>query len=176
MILLSLLFIITYWNNILPPTNDLISPFVLLSIASYGNNYYLIIAVLIDTFADYVMNSKDLRFPIFLFSVGHIVKQIPFLIFFNNLLIFYFSLLLLLILIYHIRTMKYIHSDIVTMLAYYAAILVLTVVQIQNIGYIFFIISDLLILIDMIGNVPRKLRVLGVPILFWIAEYLIVTI
>lgn len=188
--ILPILFILFYWNNADPPIRDILSPLVVLSFA-FGNfllypvskiSSLVILNLIIDSVADYLMDSENLDLPIFLFSIGHFIKQIIFSHVFSRIYpssnisrIFAHGFTLILIMTLLV-TDGYLIS-----IASYGLIVATTFIQIclakrsLSMGFLLFVISDLIIAIElMFGQMrPRQIRVICVPILYWTSEYIL---
>jgi len=156
-----------YWNNQDPPVYDIISPITTLLLIPTLKNNMLISCLLLESIADYYMNKSNLRFPIFLFSLSHIIKQIIYLqmnvISLTSLNISLLSLLLIIL-----------SNDVIDL---YGIILACTFITISyakkslDVGMLLFIISDIIIGLDLkIRLYPRQLRVILVPLLYWISQ------
>lgn len=182
------LYIYNYLDSYSPPVRDFISPLVTLTMAlglmfeeSLSLIEYLAILILIvDSVADFFMDKSNLGLPILLFSLGHVVKQISFITAYyprGSLIILFISILLLIILI------KFLCENYTATLPIllYSLIVGLTYLNLCisegliSPGFTLFVISDLIIGIEFIfGEIPtRKVRVILVPVLFWIAEAMI---
>lgn len=189
-----------------PPIVDYLSPMVTLSMAISllisqsitGLSLALGLILILEAWADFHMGF-DVRYPITVFSSGHVLKQI---------VIFYLHdgegfLYLILIDISFILTgclgvvtvQEYYDGIIIngrcypvmvkewnriSMLLYTGVMACTMIIMIIHhetiwIGFLLFIISDLLILFDdlFVFN-HRQMRVILVPVLYWISQYLIV--
>jgi hypothetical protein len=167
MIFLGLfLYMYYYWNNEDPPLYDIISPLTTLSLLPYVN-HDMVICLLVESMADYYMDKSYLQFPILLFSLSHVIKQ---LIFFQMTSISLISLNLSLIcLLLMVMT-----DDVIDL---YIIILVTTFITVSYakkavyIAMLIFILSDIIIGIDLKYKLyPRQLRVIFVPLLYWISQ------
>ena len=198
---LSLLYAIIHWNASSPPVNDIISPLVTLSMAAglilvYGLTLnpdlsttllQLICSLIVDSMADYYMNSKNLTVPLALFSTGHIMKQLAFIQdpWSPISMVLLFGSIVAMALLYsgfHVRHLPKLPSSTTRELIHlYCLVIGFSFVNIYlasmlSRGYILFIISDLIIAYELgWGKIyPRQFRVIAVPILYWLAEYIIV--
>jgi hypothetical protein len=201
--ILMLTYIFRYWNYPNPPVHDIISPFITLTIALnifimipslcpeslYGLRYQslilIILSLIIDSIADYFMDRNNLELPILLFSLGHFIKQIIFAYIFSNgiySLVHVITFILILYLISLVLQRKlYAKENTLIAVAVYSIIIALTLIQICveqqgiNRGFLLFVISDLIIAIELVyvKFTFRQIRVILVPLLYWIAEILI---
>lgn len=165
---LAALFIFKYYYYQDPPLADLISPSITLCLATLALNqsYLLVLSLVLDSVADFLMDSKKLFYPIVLFSLGHILKQ---LVFNPHPLLPLLSTLLF----FDLWTRQRLIID-------YTLIIALSFIQVYmikySLGYLCFAISDAIIGYELaITRISyRPIRVLLVPILYWLAEYLLV--
>lgn len=162
-----ILYMYYYWNNENPPLYDIISPITTLLLIPYVTNNMLITCLLLESMADYYMDKSNLRFPIFLFSLSHIIKQLIYLqMNVISLASLHISLLCLLLII--------LSDDVIDL---YIIVLITTFTTISfvkkslDIGMLIFILSDILIGIDLKYKLyPRQLRIILVPLLYWISQ------
>lgn len=169
-----LLYIYFYWNNEHPPLYDIISPLTTLSFISSTDNNILIICLLLESLADYYMDSSSLRFPIFLFSLSHVIKQLMFL---------QLNVVILMSLIISLQCLLLIiltEDD--NVIDLYAIILTITFIVISyvkksfDLSMLLFILSDIVIGIDLKYKLyPRQLRVILVPLLYWISQKIFIS-
>lgn len=190
MILLLFVFWFIYdrWSYTEPLKFDIISPLftLILAITSLSINtdyssYIFAFSLLMDSMADFIMSPEYLSHAIFLFSIGHIMKQLAFLFtnfLFNNVLIFITSILsAFFMFIVGLVTNEISIPIIVLYTLIISFSLIHTSILIGDIswGYLLFGISDLIIAFELVITkiYPRQLRVLSVPLLYWIGEYII---
>lgn len=194
---------VRYFFNKHPPKTDYLSPLVSLSLAVYAYTFEngwgstaMVLILVIEAFADYHMG-PDVRFPIFMFSIGHLFKQFIIIslaeqtdIFVDMNIVLSFPLVLCIGYISIYRSFvscglldRPTDTQSITKLGkismvLYAYLLMLTMIQISlhigtvvN-GFALFIISDLLLLINDLHPFPiRQMRVLLVPALYWLSQY-----
>jgi len=183
-----------------PPTGDFISPLVLLTLAA-GVVFFketsiprnlILMSLMVDTFADYMMNEQGIDFSILFFSLGHLLRQFVFMYVFypwGSIGIFLITLVILICMMCvfepmsHLTTRRY--SNIVEehiMVVLYAATIGLTLLNASSakgslsLGLTLFVISDLIIAYELIwAKIKyRTFRIIAVPALFWIAEVSII--
>lgn len=174
-----------YCNNETPPLGDVISPTIVISLAlvaclTYPLSVTLIFTILslfVDSIADYVMNVNDIRDPVLLFGLSHGFRQLAFVWnCYPNM-----SLRLVMCLTWFSTYLMFSERGRYLILGY-SGVLFFTVVNAYlatsrlSLGLLLFIISDVIIVYDMmwkrIDN--RPIRVLLVPLLFWLAEGLVI--
>ncbi len=173
-LVMMLIYLCMYCNSDKPPLYDIISPLITIIISFHVPIYcsetfvLLMIGLVMDALADYYMDINNIAFPIILFSYGHILKQIAF--GYRN-KILYTSIRIGLIL----TTLLALNITDIAYILLYGVLIGLTLLQMmkyQLIGILLFIISDIIICIDMIGIKihPKQMRVLLVPLLYWISQ------
>jgi len=171
----ALLFIIDYWSFPSSPIRDIYSPLVTLLLLDRNNGYIINLWLLFDSCADYLMDKNNLKSPIILFSISHLLKQIAFLGTFSVLNDCFIGVTMIFML--GILTTKHV----VPCYAVVIGISCIHVCLLNNnaiFGYLIFCLSDLLIAVELLGMQlkPRQLRVIGVPLLYWIAQYMLIKI
>lgn len=173
-ILLGIVFILCYYSNEHPPLYDIISPIVTLNIAVYSLysssmfiTIIMIIGLIIESLADYFMNKDNMKTSIRLFSFGHLIRQFSFLSLSISSALFIFITLLI------IKSNNIINY---ALIIFFSALHVSISQGMISFGYLLFIISDLIIAYElMITDIrPRYLRIIGVPLLYWISQYLLI--
>jgi hypothetical protein len=183
--ILAVIYCLKYWNLSHPPPGDLISPLIIITLAigvgfSYSANETILLTItglFFDALADFHMDKQTMGLSMMYFSSGHIIRQFSFLQNNdpNNLLFMTMgcAAVLMLGVIMRVSTRLLILP--------YAAIMLFTLLNISwamgtffN-GFVLFIISDLIIAWELIiGEIPhRPFRIVVVPLLFWIAEYVL---
>ena len=76
------LFIACYHSNVDPPIGDIISPLITLSMVLEWERVVtgvMLATTMLESMADYRMDKDNMRVPILLFSLGHLVRQSAFL-------------------------------------------------------------------------------------------------
>lgn len=182
-----------YYDYSGPPKRDFISSVVLLSIGfdiilTIPPTFSMVlglISLLLDIIADFYMDAYDkdrLMISLLLFSWGHFIRQCAFV----WSLYPHCSLILLLLSSVLIGLHYYFPRwRIIT----YILIITITVINIStgmsdsirlfkgslSFGLTLFVISDLIIAYELYWNTLkiRQIRVLAVPVLFWLAEFVI---
>jgi hypothetical protein len=188
-IILGLIFILSYYHNKDPPLSDIISPLVTLSIARYAlyassilMGMLLVTSLGIELVADFYMNKHDMSLSIQLFSIGHLIRQLAFLTLPGpNILSSIISLFTTLLTVHLMEEFQRNRNISFTTIVCYSVIIVFSTIQISisqgviSFGYVIFIISDLMIAYELIVKdiYPRWIRIVGVPILYWTAQYLL---
>lgn len=184
-IILPCLYIYSYWRNEYPPLDEIISPMTTLlylfdirQISMLSS--VIALSIIVDSIADFYMDGKNLLFPVMLFSLGHAVKQSVYvmkygcpssiislsMIMFLNGMIFYNWLKP-----YTGELLLYIYGLIIGISFIGSCIINQTV----DIGYLIFIISDIIIAVDLMKKIyPRQIRIILVPVLYWLAQKIII--
>lgn len=165
-------FLYFYWSSKEPPLYDFFSFLAIFTLGLYHYQYSSLgLALMIDSIADFNMNSHTPKVSIILFLIGHFLKQLAFLNFYSFLFIglsFIFSY------------SSWYSQDSLLIFFYILSLINAWTAISLSIGYIswsyfFFVLSDAIIGYDLfickLSN--RRLRVLLVPFLYWIAEYFI---
>lgn len=186
----ALLYVLRYRHNNNPPTYDVISPCVTLSIcytivSSYGVGSMTVVlccGLVMDAIADLLMHNYPLRTCLLIFSFGHLVKQLvatmtmePSINYDFVVGLYFLNMALILSL-----TLAGPNSKQSLVIGCYSGIILGTLVSLSvakqtiDLGYICYAISDLIIGYELtFHNIhPRYLRVLGVPMLYWLSQYL----
>jgi len=176
--LIALIYIIRYWNYPSAPLSDIISPIVTLVMAKTifestltFPTSLLILSLCIDSYADYIMDSSNLRKPMIWFSSGHLFRQLIFVTVtweISSMILYFFTLMAFMYMSTERGEFMFFVS--------YVSILFMSFLQSSfDWGYICFILSDLIIAYDsFINNLhPRQFRVILVPVLYWTAEYIL---
>lgn len=174
-----------YWNHERPPLYDVVSPAILLSmglgaVVTYPLSMvqiFTLLSLFIDAAADYLMNEDDLRDSIILFSLSHGFRQLMFI--WNACPTMSLQIVMSLT---WLCTYIIFDGETNWIIPSYAGIIFFTLVNAYlatsrpSLGLILFIISDLIIIYDMMLKrlTNRRVRVLLVPTLFWIAERVII--
>lgn len=155
-----------------------------------------LISLLMDIIADLYMDTRNLTLPLILFAWGHFFRQIAFTFAFYPqpsivLLLLTIVLVLAIMLVSVPSPYKYIKNEVVAQIIIYTLIVTATIwnvsISIENrlisslgllqgklsIGLTLFVISDLIIVYELMWDkfTIRQLRVVLVPILFWLAEF-----
>lgn len=188
-IFFGLIFLIQYYHNRDPPLMDFISPFITLTISRYSfdsiyliTNVLLLIGLIIESIADFLMDKEKIVVPTILFAIGHLTRQLAFLSTppSNSLttILSIVTLICLVILFQEIRNENNISFG---GIIYYSMIILLSAIHVSisqgtiSWGYIIFIVSDLMIAYELIYDKinPRFIRVVLVPSLYWISQYLL---
>lgn len=180
----GVIYCIRYKDRPRPPVRDVISPLVLIFMAvevMWSKSlcmYVGAISLLLDAIADYTMNVEDLATPLTFFSIGHLMRQSAFVIKFfpDGLFIVLITITVLVLLAHAIDNPTWDKWVIIL----YTCIVALTLLNISlmnrslNIGMMLFAASDLMIAYELVfGRMKRRrIRVLVVPILFWMAEFM----
>jgi hypothetical protein len=178
-----------YWNDISPPSRDVISPLVMLSMMGHlvfeNEVSYRLLSCLffmcLDMIADYRMSPVTIKSAISMFAVSHLFKQAIFmnicgydhshLTFPSSL--FMASLMMTVALLLAIA----VNDSNDSIISYYGFLLVFTYLQLCYLTggifmpYFFFAVSDAIIGFEMaFGTInPRQIRIVLVPFLFWLA-------
>jgi len=173
-VLLGILFILCNYSNDHPPLYDIISPIVTLNIAIYSlysSSIFITIimtmGLIMESLADFLMNKDNMKLSIRLFSFGHLIRQFSFLSLSISSLLFISITLLI------IKSNSIINY---ALIIFFSAVHVSISQGMISFGYLVFIISDLIIAYELLINDvrPRYLRVIGVPLLYWISQYLLI--
>lgn len=161
-IILGLLYCIKNFNVDDPPSLDYISPLITLCIMLL-KPYNMWLILILEAIADYNMGS-DIRYSILVFSCGHMLKQV---LLSNSIILAGISLYI----IFVIAVMNH-HGTNRICMGLYTLIMILTLISQSSRGFIVFIISDLMILYDdIIRFKTRQIRILLVPITYWLSQY-----
>ena len=200
----ALLYIIKYWNCQDPPVRDFISPSITILICCNfinANGISLITTIIccsliFEATADLMMHTWLLKKCLLLFSIGHVLKQSASLtlippgeLSITAILLFVISLILCSIIFdFVMRNSSKIKeikdsSNVVDhkVIFCYMGIVGFTFLissythSTIDIGYICYIISDLLIGFEIAFHKlsPRRFRVLVIPMLYWLGQYLV---
>jgi len=173
------IYTIKYWNYTSPPSRDIISPLVLLSLALsllllYPLSLTSILvfsSLILDSLADYYMDPFTLL-PISLFVSSHLFRQLSFISFFS------FSSISSFFLLFFIASFFIFSISFFSLLLSYSIVMFFTLINLLfikgnlSLGFSLFVISDLIIAYEMLGykiNI-RPIRVILVPLLFWLAD------
>ena len=184
-----------------PPVRDIVSPLISLTVLLnfIGTEFtehslIFIVGLLLEVIADYYMNQETLSLPITIFGLSHAYKQVSFSCNFG-----YDELLLpkiislttcgicalLLSIIIVDNTVPQDHGRYPTIkmsvvIIPYVCIMGLTLFYLSlaqetvSYGFLLLGVSDLIIAADLIGiPVNRKIRVLMVPLLYWLSQYVL---
>jgi hypothetical protein len=164
-----IMYIYYYWNNENPPIYDVVSPITTLLLIPYVNNNMVLACLLLESMADYYMDKSNLRFPIFLFSLSHIIKQIIHLqINIISSISLGISLICLLLIVLSNDDDK---IDLYIIILITTFMIISYVKKSLDISMLMFILSDILIGIDLKYKLyPRQIRVILVPLLYWISQ------
>lgn len=187
--ILGTIYCLKYWNVSHPPPGDMISPLVILTLAievgfMYPMNtptFLVIIGLLFDAIADFYMNKPTMGISMILFGWGHLIRQLTFIMIFtsqDNYQIVAITLLVLGLLMIEVVTKPRIR----VLLIAYTTIMVFTLWNISMTyetiptGLLSIIVSDLIIAYELVmKDIPhRPFRIIIVPVLFWIGEYILV--
>ena len=159
----------------------------------------LLIGLVLESVADFYMNKDSLRLSIGLFSCGHLIRQFSFLAMNGvestpiivglsipnlDIIAIHLSLvttILAVLLLERLRAIRQKSNISLLIIGYYSLIIFLSAVQVSIVqrgisyGYVMFIISDLMVGYDLIIRKiqPRWFRIIGVPVLYWSAQYLL---
>jgi len=219
-----ILFIIRYWKRDHPPVGDLISPLFTLILAfgagtciwsdaiARDNDYISICewsptiefvteSLVINSLADFITNTNNIKQAIVLFSFGHLMMQGAYMkIYFDEI-----SLILILISVATVWFIFYImrlnspfkiivriivdrevrrqtgFDKLQLIIGGYAIVLVMSFIQVSrvlstiSIGYILLIISNLIIVYEImfIKIHPRQIRTILAPVLYLISQHIL---
>lgn len=156
----------------------------------------VVITLGLEAVADFYMNKDRLRLSIGLFSNSHLIRQFSFLkmngfksqltiagllVPNGDIIATIITTIITILLAGRLRAMRPGSNISFFIIGCYSFIIFLSAVQVSMVqnsisyGYVVFIISDLIIGYDLIiGKIkPRWLRIIGVPVLYWSAQYLL---
>lgn len=180
---------IVYWKKNSPPTGDVISPLItlyllmrFLCLSTIKNNIYISVCITLtlDLIADFLMDVNNLYTPILLFSLSHIFRQ--YLYYSRYSLTYYthiiFTISITLFIIQQYMYIKRINNKLL-FIGLYIILLIFTYINISlskhefDYSFLPFVLSDCLIGAELLfGKIyPRQIRILIVPLLYWISQY-----
>ena len=172
------LFIKIYWDHTDPPLCDIFSPLVtlILAVTFYQHNL-IAVALIVDSVADYWMDKKKMQRSLTLFTMGHLIKQIAF-INSDNIILICGGWLSILVNFFVWLQLNRANQPI---LGYMSVVLwtwvfISLAIQRLSLSQLVFVLADAIIGYELIiSRIPyRRLRVLLVPALYWLAEYLLI--
>lgn len=182
-IFLMLIFAFRYHRYDEPPIRDYVSPLVsstilvnLVSLLMRTSEPYILLtgAMNAEIVGDFYMDKKNLKTPVILFSLAHVLRVISFyMVLSRSADVMLLTLALLVVLLILINKKSKIFLVLYGLIIFLSAVSVSMAQGTVSIGYTTYIVSDLIIGYEMAINKikPRWIRVILVPFLYWMAQY-----